>query len=168
MITSYVSSAQVEMNNTKTVAVIKGSYIYNFAKNCKWDESFYEEKTFKIAVFGDKNLHDELLDKYSTKPLNNQIIEVVWVTDLELLFDEQIIFISESKKSELTKLSAIAEENSSLLVTDFDGALRGGSIINFIILNNTVSFDINIPQAQNNSVQLGTRMINWANKIVEK
>ena len=47
---SLAAHGQLEMNNTKTVAVVKGSYIYNFAKNCQWTESFYETEVFKMAV----------------------------------------------------------------------------------------------------------------------
>lgn len=163
-----VGYSQVEMNNSKTIAIIKASYIYNFAKNCQWDESFYETETFKIAVYGDRDLHDELLDKYSTKPLDNQIIEVIWVTDPNLLFDEQILIVSKEKKDELEELSFIAEENSTLLITDFEGALNLGSIINFVIVKRTIAFDVNINQAEKNMIQLGNRVKNWANKIWEK
>lgn len=163
-----LSHSQVEMNSAKTVAIVKASYIYNFAKNCQWDDSFYETESFKIAVYGDRDLHDELLDKYSTKPLNSQIIEVVWVTDPELLFNEQILVVSKEKKNELQELSYIAEENGSLLITDFEGALNFGSIINFVVFDRTIAFNVNIVQAEKNLIQLGNRVKNWANKIWEK
>lgn len=167
VILSVVAHSQLEMNNTKTVAVVKGSYIYNFAKNCQWDESFYETDVFKIAVYGDKDLYHELIDKYDNRPINNQVVEIVWVTDLDMLFDEQIVFLAEIKRSDLSLASDLAEENGSLLITDFNGAISLGSIINFVIIENTISFDINLKQAVANEISLGNRMNNWANKIVE-
>tara|TARA_B100000795_G_scaffold22916_1_gene15364 strand:- start:35180 stop:35716 length:537 start_codon:yes stop_codon:yes gene_type:complete len=165
---SLAAHSQLEMNNTKTVAVVKGSYIYNFAKNCQWDESFYETEVFKMAVYGDSDLYNELIDKYDNRPINNQVVEVVWVTDLDMLFDEQIVFLSAVKKNDLILASDIAEENGSLLITDFNGAISLGSIINFVIVENTISFDLNLTQAVTNGINLGNRMNNWANKIVEQ
>ncbi|MEZ7999100.1 MAG: YfiR family protein [Flavobacteriales bacterium] len=165
---SLAAHGQLEMNNTKTVAVVKGSYIYNFAKNCQWDESFYETEVFKMAVYGDRDLYNELIDKYDNRPINNQVVEVVWVKDLDVLFDEQIIFLSEIRKNDLILASNIAEENGSLLITDFIGAISLGSIINFVIVENTISFDLNLAQAVTNDINLGNRMNNWANKIVEE
>ncbi len=167
IICSSAAVGQVQMNNTKTVAVVKGSYIYNFAKSCEWDESFYETEVFKIAVYGDKDLFNELVDKYENRPINNQFVKVIWVEDLDLLFDEQILFISSNKKDKLPLISDIAEENGSLLISDFDGALQLGSVINFVVVNNTISFDLNTKQAVTNEIVLGNRMSNWANKILE-
>ncbi|MFK7756362.1 MAG: YfiR family protein [Flavobacteriales bacterium] len=168
LICSLALNAQVEMNSVRTVAVIKGSYIYNFAKSCNWDESFYEEDIFRIAVYGDRELHDELLDKYSTRSINNQIVEVIWVTDLDRLSNEQLVFVSKFKEKEIAKASALCEENSSLLITDFDGALSRGSVINFTVIDNMISYDLNEMQARKNLVLLGTRTKSWANKIIEK
>lgn len=165
---SLALNAQVEMNSTRTVAVVKGSYIYNFAKSCNWEESFYEDDIFRIAVYGDRELHDELLDKYSTRSINNQTVEIVWVTDMGQLFNEQIVFVSRFKEKELANASAICEENGALLITDFDGALLKGSVINFTVVENSISFEVNELQARKNLVLLGTRIKNWANKIIEK
>lgn len=165
---SFGASAQVEMNGTKTTAVVKGSYIYNFGKNCKWHETFYESDVFKIAVYGDKDLHDELLDKYSTRPLNSQIVEVVWVTDIHLLYDEQIVFVSYSKKDEIQELAQICKENKSMLISDFKGGLENGAIANFVIVDNTITFDLNMAQAEKNFIQLGTKMLDWVNNTMEK
>ena len=113
-------------------------------------------------------MYNELIDKYDNRPINNQVVEVVWVKDLDVLFDEQIIFLSEIKKNDLILASNIAEENGSLLITDFIGAISLGSIINFVIVENTISFDLNLAQAVTNDINLGNRMNNWANKIVEE
>ena len=165
---SWTMTGQVEMNSTRTVAVVKGSYIYNFAKSCNWDESFYEQEVFKIAVYGDRELHNELLDKYATRPINNQIVEVVWITDLAQLKEEQVIFVSRFKEKEMALASAICEENGALLITDFNEALSRGSVINFTVINNSISFNVNELQARKNKIILGTRIKNWANKIIEK
>jgi len=159
--------AQGEMNNTKTAAVVKASYIYNFAKSCQWDKSFYEEDIFKISIYGDIDLYNELLDKYNTRPVNNQIIQVVWLEDLNLLFDEQIVYVSQKKKSDLAEIAEAAEENSSLLITDFSDAINQGAVIDFVVVDNTLSFDVNLVQANDNLIQLGNRMKEWANKIIE-
>ena len=161
----FSSSAQIEVKSTKTQSVIKASYIYNFAKHCKWDDAYYQQSYFKIAVYGDRDLYVELLDKYGTRPINDQSIEVIWIQAPEELNDEQIIFVGSSKKSEISKLAAIAEENKSLLITDFSSGLESGGIINFTVVNNTLAFDVNKGQALKNAIQLGTRIINWANKI---
>ena len=84
-----------------------------------------------------------------------------------MLFDEQIVFLAETMRSDLSLASDLAEENGSLLITDFNGAISLGSIINFVIIENTISFDINLKQAVANEISLGNRMNNWANKIVE-
>ena len=72
----YVHSQQIpEMDEKDTAAMIKASYLYNFAKLIDWPEA-YKSGNFIISVMGSGNLHKELVKKYNSKQIGSQQIEI--------------------------------------------------------------------------------------------
>jgi len=160
---------QSEMSASKTDIIIKASFIYNFAKHSKWPDSGQESQKFKIAVLGDKSVYDELVDKYSTRAIQyNQAIEIVWVTSIEEIEDVQVVFISKSKNSLIGSATAIAKSNSMLVISDSETENSQVAAISFTVVDSSISFNVNKSQAEKCNIQLGNRILDWANNIKEK
>ena|GEM_PF-1042949 len=167
--TVFFSTSQTEIKSTNTDIIIKASFIYNFAKHSKWPDSEAEGQKFRIAVFGDKSVYEELIDKYSTRAIQfNQIIEVVWITDASELEDIQVVYIARNKSDALTDISLMAQVQNILVISDFEPIDSQIGSISFTVVDNTISFNVNKTQAEKCGVQLGNRIIDWANKIIEK
>jgi hypothetical protein len=46
-----------------------------------------------------------------------------------------------------------------LLVTDFDGALDHGSVINLVIVENRMRFEVSLEAAERSALKLSSRML---------
>ena len=55
--------------------------------------------------------------------------------------------------------------NAQLTVTECDGGLRSGSVINFTIVDDRVRFDVSLDAAEKNNVKLSSRLLTVANRV---
>lgn len=160
---------QSGMNTSKTDVIIKASFIYNFAKHSKWPDSDIETQKFRIAVLGDRNVFEELVDKYSTRAIQfNQAIEIVWVASVDELEDVQVVYVSKTKSDLLRPLQAVATIQNILVISEGEEEQKQKASISFVIVDNSISFNVNKKQATTCGIQLGNRILDWANNIIEQ
>jgi hypothetical protein len=156
------------MNTSKTDIIIKASFIYNFAKHSKWPDSGQENQKFKIAILGDRNVYEEMVDKYSTRAIqSNQSIEMVWLSSAEELQNVQVIFISKAKSSFIDSMMKVASSKNILVISESESINSQKAAISFAVIDNSISFNVNKSQANRCEIQLGNRILDWANNIVE-
>ena len=152
-----------KMKNTDTNAILKASYIYNFAKMIDWPQA---EKTgnFIIGVYGNSSVYKELIKKYAAKNIGNQHIEIKKLSNTPTVGKIHLLYITKEKSADISKLMENAKEEAVLVVTESKGALEKGSIINFVIVNNSLKFELNIGQASEHELTVGSRLKDLAYK----
>lgn len=144
-----------KMKEADTNAILKASYIYNFAKLIDWPEN---DKTgnFIIGVYGNSTVYKELMKKYSSKSIGKQQIEIKKLSDTPSIGKVHLLYISKDKEGDLEKLLKSIDGSSVLIVTESYNALDIGSIINFIVINNSLKFELNIGKANEHNLSVGT------------
>jgi len=152
-----------KMKNTDTNAILKASYIYNFAKMIDWPQA---EKTgnFIIGVYGNSSVYKELIKKYAAKNIGNQHIEIKKLSNTPTVGKIHLLYITKEKSADISKLMENVKEEAVLVVTESKGALEKGSIINFVIVNNSLKFELNIGQASEHELTVGSRLKDLAYK----
>ncbi len=69
-----------------------------------------------------------------------------------------MLFIPFSQTRLLSKINAHLNGNSTLLITEKNGALNAGSAINFIIIHEKMKFEINVENANKNGIKLSSKL----------
>lgn len=147
-----------------TTAIVQASYIYNIAKLVEWKDPALKNGPFIISVLGSSNLYQELVKKYATRSIGKQAIEVRKLAHTADVEKCHILFVSQS---ELTLLPAIykhLDKQSTLLVTEYPDALEDGSVVNFVRVDNTVKYEISIPNARKHKLEVGSTLVQLAYK----
>lgn len=152
-----------KMKNTDTKAILKASYIYNFAKMIDWPAAD-KSGNFIIGVYGNSSVYKELIKKYASKNIGNQQIEIKKLSDTPSIGKIHLLYISKDKESDLSALMSGIKESAVLVVTESSGALERGSIINFVIVNNSLKFELNIVGANEHNLNVGSRLKSLAYK----
>jgi hypothetical protein len=75
-----------------------------------------------------------------------------------------ILFISGSDRPRMRELLRTAPRNS-LVVTEVDGALDQGSVINFVIAEDRVRFEISLDSAEKRGLRLSSRLLAVARSV---
>jgi hypothetical protein len=153
-----------KMNDTDTTAIIKAAYIYNFAKLIDWP-SANKEGNFIIGVYGTTNVYKELINKYSTKRIGTQDIEIRKLSDSPDVGSVHVLFIAHNNSKDLKAILSNLEYEPVLVITEMDGAINTGSVINFLVIDNNLKFELNVSEAKNRQLIVGSRLKDLAYKI---
>ena len=153
-----------KMKDTDTTAIVKAAYIYNFAKLIDWP-SANKEGNFIIGVYGTSNVYKELINKYSTKRIGTQDIEIRKLSDSPDVGSVHVLFVAHSNSKDLKAILNNLEFEPVLVITEMDGAINTGSVINFLVIDNNLKFELNVSEAKNRQLIVGSRLKDLAYKI---
>ncbi len=152
-----------QMKDTDTSAIVKAGYIYNFAKLIDWP-SANKEGNFIIGVYGKTNVYQELIKKYSTKRIGTQDIEIKKLSASPQVGSVHVLFIAQNGTADLKAILNNIQYEPVLVITEEAGTLSKGSIINFLVIDNSLKFELNVSEAKNRQLIVGSRLKDLAFK----
>lgn len=156
---AHVSFAQ-QLEEGDARAMIQANFIYQFAVNSNWPSEVKKGK-FQIVVVGNENVFKHMAEKYGTKPIGAQAIEVVNAAAWSSGQFAQIIFVDKSKKGELQKVIKEGKSKSMLVVTNWEGALSAGACINFKNVENSIRYEMNEVSLSERKITPGNKLLQW-------
>lgn len=115
-------------------------FIYQFTRYIEWKDT---EGDFIIGIYGDskiKGLMDAIAS--SKKVGDTRTIKIKQYNGASSIDKCHILFVPDSRKSDIAAIVSIAKGKGVLIVTESSGLLKEGSCINYILSNDKVSFEI--------------------------
>ena len=160
------SSDSVQLRNENTPAIIKASFVYNFAKLVGWPDK-KSDGNFTIGILGEANLYKQIVEKYSGKQIGNQTIEIVQLLSPEQMPDLHILFISRATSDVTPTVSAKLNKNHTMIITEDDTGLSNGATLNFVVVDNQQKFEISETNAATQGLTIGMTLKSLAHKLVK-
>ncbi len=150
-------------------ARIKAAFLYRFASYVEWPEAAFaqSEMPLTIAVIGADTIAAELARVVADRRVNNRGVIVRRLTTGESVANAHILFIGNNASAQLDRLLRAARPHPVLIVTESEGALAQGSVINFVIVDQRVRFEISRESAGRNQLRLSSRLLDVAETVVE-
>ncbi len=148
-----------------SVESVKAAFLYRFLEYVEWPIDAPSEGPLTIAVLGDENLSQELQRNVRGRLAHGRGVRARVVQTVQEGLDAQVLFVSTQSKK---KLSAVGREHNSdpvLIVTEGDGGLDSGSVINFIVVDGNVRFEVSLPAAEQRGLKLSSRLLNVALRV---
>jgi hypothetical protein len=145
---------------------VKAALLYRFVNYVDWQETgeLRPNAPFTIAIAGADALANELADFAANRTVLNRALVVRKVRAPDLPRDAQVVFIGKSEASQLGTVIRSIPSNV-LIVTESDDALQQGSIINFIIVNGQVRFEVSLDAARRRNILLSSRLLSVAHSV---
>lgn len=159
----FTVQANAQLDETDTGSIIKASYIYNFAKLVDWTES-KSDPELKVCILGDSNLYKQLVKRYAGKKIGDQTVQVKLILEENDFNDIHILFVPRNKEDLLAAIAGKLEGKNTLLISENDGSLDKGAVINFITVNNNLKFEINEANAAAHKLIIGSTLKSLAEK----
>lgn len=158
-----IEVAKTSLDDTDTRAIMKANFLFHFAASNEWPAEF-KEGPFQMAIIGNGALHAELVDKYALKLIGSQPLEILaFETPQDLnAGDFYHVIYYDKDAAQLKALSQFIDEESVMLVSDMQGALANGALINFVAVDNRIRFEIDVDRAAKKGVMIGNRILSWA------
>ena len=146
---------------------VKAALLYRFTNYVDWQESapLQPDAPFTIAIAGADALAAELSEAAANRAVQGRPLAVRKVRAAELPKDVQVIFIGKSESPQLaTALRSVPP--GILIVTESEDALQLGSVINFVIVEGQVRFDVSLDAARRRNIHLSSRLLSVAHIVI--
>jgi len=146
---------------------VKAAYLYKFAGYVEWPATSFArpDTPVTIAVVGAEPLATELAQAVTGRTVNDRAVTVKRLKAGESLAGIHVLFIGKSESARLNQLAQAAQSRSILTVTDSEGALAQGSVINFIVADRRVRFEIALDAAEKSGLKLSSRLLAVAQQV---
>ena len=146
---------------------IKAVFLYKFAGYVDWPATSFArpDAPFTIAVAGAEQLATELSQAVAGRTVNDRPVAVRRLKPGESLDGVHILFVGKGECARLIQLVKIAQTRSVLTVTESEGALAQGSVINFVVAERRVRFEISVDSAEKSKLRLSSRLLAVAQQV---
>ncbi len=148
---------------------VKAAFLYNFAKFVEWPPSGFSDASapLRICVYGQNPFGQELRNITNEKSVNGRKLQVDEVVDLQVARACHILFIASSEKAQLNRIFEGMRGADVLTVGDTKGFAELGGIINFVLENNRVQFEVNHKAAEAAGLKISSKLLNIAKFVID-
>jgi uncharacterized protein DUF4154 len=166
LLLAFISGAPAQ-SPPPTEYQVKAAFLYNFAKFVEWPAGNFpnESAPLKICVFGQDPFGEGLREVTHEKIVNGRKIEVSGVTDLRQAKSCHILFIASSEKTQVKQILAGLYGTSVLTVGDSKGFVEQGGMINFVLENERVQFEVNRKTAEQAGLKISSKLLSVAKSV---
>ena len=147
---------------------VKAAFIYNFARFIEWPDICRreEKKELVLCILG-SDPFGSALDIIRNKTIGDKKLVIRMCKDIKNLDSCHILFISASEKERSASILKFLKSSCILTISDIEGFAQSGGIINFVIEENKVRFEINIDAANRAGIKISSKVLKLAKIIKE-
>jgi hypothetical protein len=148
-----------------SVETVKAAFLYRFLEYVDWPIDAKTDGPLTIAVLGDDSLTAELHRNVRGRMSHGREIEAHSVRTVQEGLDAHVLFISATAGKKLGAAAGPHDRDPVLIVTEGDGALEAGAVINFVVVDGNVRFEVSLPAAEQRGLKLSSRLLNVALRV---
>jgi hypothetical protein len=148
---------------------VKAAYLYNFAKFVEWPAGTFPSVNapIQLCIFADDPIGTDLKQIASDKVIGGHPVKVVFVQGGEQSRACHILFVGASQNKQSRRILEQLRGVSVLTVGESEGFAGRGGIINFVLYQDRVGFEVNHRAAQEARLNLSARLLSVARVVIE-
>ena len=141
---------------------MKAAYVLILSKYVTWP-SLLDSSQIQVCIVDDVDMY-KAADTIVGKTLHGKIVQTRNLTNTEIE-DCNIIFFG--GKNFTTSSNILAKTNGSAILTmaDSAGFAANGGVIELVVVNNTIKFEINSGAAESNGLSLNQHLVGLATRV---
>lgn len=146
---------------------VKAAYLYKFAGFVEWPEGSFSrpDSPVVIGVAGADALAEQLEQTVAGHTANGRPLQVKRIRRGDNLAGLHMLFISSQDKALAQDLLAASRGQPVLTVTDADETFGLGSMINFVIADERLRFEVSLKPAAASRLKISARMLSAAYRV---
>jgi hypothetical protein len=147
---------------------VKAAFLYKFASYVEWPADVFErpDSPFVIGATGADALTDELAQIVVGRSIGGRPVAVRKLRRGDPVSGLHILFVGRSNRGLPSDVLASAKGRPVLTVTESEDAFALGSVINFVIVDDKVRFDVALREAEQANLKVSARLLSVARKVV--
>jgi hypothetical protein len=134
--------------------------IYNFFRNVDWPEDV-KNQNFKVAIVGDKQVYDEVSSFLGSRAYGRYAFEVNFFKSADdCQTFHHILFLDKAQSHKLNGNNSFGSK--TLIITENEGAISKGSMINFVSRNGIIKFELSPNNIKSQGLLVNSSLTNMA------
>jgi hypothetical protein len=148
-----------------TEGVLKGAFIYNFAKFTEWPEDVLRSNEPLIAcVVGDDAVADALARNIKDRLIAGHPVMVATRT-ADALQGCHVLYVSSGSARAVAQAVASVATSPVLTISDVDEFARAGGIAQLFVEGGKMRFRVNLGSVKRSGLQLSSRLLSLAELV---
>ncbi len=161
-----VPPAQAEPDNKPTQYEVEAAYLFNFGKFVGWPAAAQGDSSFLICVLGDDPFGDVLDRALVSETLRGRPVQDKRIARPQDATGCSILYISSSESGRLNKILSVIQGAPVLTVSDIPDFVQQGGMIQFVLRDGRVRFEVNLTPAQRNGLSMSSELLKVAVDVV--
>lgn len=151
-------------STAETEPAVKAAYLFKFLSYIEWPSQSFDspQAPIVIGVMGADDVQEALLDITRSHPAQGRAVVVRSVPPGDPCTGIHMLFVGHDVQLEMQRLSGTP---GLLLVSDADGALDRGAMVNLIRSGDHVRFEVAPEPAEKSGVHISSRMLSIARRV---
>lgn len=141
---------------------MKSAFIYNFATFIDWPDSMGKSLTLCVAVPQDAMKYFGLLQG---KPVGRMTVNVRYLGDGDSADGCRILFVAEPQSDGFDDWLSDVGDEQVLTVAESEDWLKKGVIIDLLLQEKRVVFDVNMEAARGEGIVINSKLLRLARKV---
>jgi hypothetical protein len=149
---------------------VKAAYLSKFGVYVEWPNSAFSSASsaFNLCVIGEDPFGAELDKATANQRIGSRAIVVRRLKTVERDSGCHILYISSADRRSIRQVIEAVHGGNVLVVSDAASQAAVGSIINFVIKDNRVRFDIDEEAAAKNGLTISSKLLGLALNVKRK
>lgn len=146
---------------------VKAALLYRMTNYVEWPPSAFPspEAPFNIGIAGADRLAAELNEfAAGRRILNRALVVHRRARNPEAMKGAQLVFVGRDESAQLASIIRAAPP-TALIITESEDGLRHGSVINFVMIDGQVRFEVSLEAAQRRNLRLSSRLLSVAHAV---
>jgi len=140
---------------------VKAAVVYKFVRYVEWSKEVLPDTldTITLGVLGGSPMVSALRTLVEGKEVGGYTLRIRHFRSLEDLAFCHVLFVGRSEKEHLKEVLGHIEGWSTLTVGEAEGFAQEGGMINLVIAENRVKFEINLGAAEDADLKISSRLL---------
>lgn len=155
------AAAQGVRPDTVAERRVKAAYVYRFAGYAQWPGDVFaaRDAPLLIGVWAHDELADDLTLLVADRTVDGRRIEVRRIRDTDNPAGLHVLFVGRDRTARLAEATGSAPLRGTLVVTESPGALKQGGVINLLLSDGQVRFELSLEAAERHGLKLSSRLV---------
>lgn len=143
---------------------VKAAYLYNFGRFVHWPavDSAASGDAFNICVLGEDPFGPTLDTALAGASIGNKGVVARRISGPHEVANCKILFLSSSEAGRVNKILESLDKSAVLTVSDMPQFSQRGGMIQFVMEENKVRFEVNMAAAQNAGLSFSSELLRVA------
>jgi hypothetical protein len=147
---------------------VKAAFIFHFAQLVDWppEAQTGTDNSLFLCTLGDDPFQGALEGTVAGKAIGNRVVRIRHLGEPQDMQACQILFLGKAQSKRIPMLVTNLHNAPVLTVGETAGFLDAGGMIDFLLEENKVRFDINLNAAESARLKIGSRLLILAQHVV--